>query len=60
MFSLMLPRGSKKLGLSRMNFGGIGAKMIRAVMKQNGVSSLEELIQSGFDVFYFLQIYHRK
>ena len=47
MFSLMLPRGSKKLGLSRMNFGGIGAKMIRAVMKKNGVSSLEELIQSA-------------
>lgn len=47
MFSLMLPRGSKKLGLSRMNFGGIGAKMIRAVMKQNGVSSLEELIESA-------------
>lgn len=47
MFSFMLPRGSKKLGLSRMNFGGIGAKMIRAVMKQNGVSSLEELIESA-------------
>lgn len=47
MFSFMLPRGSKKLGLSRMNFGGIGAKMIRAVMKQNGISSLEELIESA-------------
>ena len=47
MFSIMLPRGSKKLGLSRMNFGGVGAKMIRAVMKQNGVSSLEELIESA-------------
>ena len=47
MFSIMLPRGSKKLGLSRMNFGGIGAKMIRAVMKQNGVSSLEELIENA-------------
>ena len=47
MFGFMMPRGSKKLGLSRMNFGGIGAKMIRAVMKQNGVSSLEELIQSA-------------
>ena len=47
MFSLMLPRGSKKLGLSRMNFGGLGAKMIRAVMKQNGVSSLEELIENA-------------
>lgn len=47
MFGFMMPRGSKKLGLSRMNFGGIGAKMIRAVMKQNGVSSLEELIKSA-------------
>ena len=46
-FGFMMPRGSKKLGLSRMNFGGIGAKMIRAVMKQNGVSSLEELIESA-------------
>ena len=47
MFGFMMPRGSKKLGLSRMNFGGIGAKMIRAVMKKNGISSLEELIQSA-------------
>lgn len=47
MFGFMMPRGSKKLGLSRMNFGGIGTKMIRAVMKQNGVSSLEELIESA-------------
>ena len=47
MFGFMMSRGSKKLGLSRMNFGGIGAKMIRAVMKQNGVSSLEELIESA-------------
>lgn len=47
MFGFMMPRGSRKLGLSRMNFGGIGAKMIRAVMKKNGISSLEELIQSA-------------
>jgi peroxiredoxin family protein/TusA-related sulfurtransferase len=47
MFGFMMPRGSRKLGLSRMNFGGIGAKMIRAVMKKNGVSSLEELIESA-------------
>ena len=46
-FGFIMPRGSKKLGLSRMNFGGIGTKMIRAVMKQNGVSSLEELIESA-------------
>lgn len=44
MFGFMMPRGTKKLGLSRMNMGGIGAKMIRAVMKSKGVDSLEELI----------------
>ena len=47
MFGIMMPRGTKKLGLSRMNMGGAGAKMIRAVMKSKGVSSLEELIQSA-------------
>ncbi|MBQ8164557.1 MAG: DsrE/DsrF/DrsH-like family protein [Clostridia bacterium] len=47
MFGIMMPRGTKKLGLSRMNMGGAGAKMIRAVMKSKGVSSLEELIQNA-------------
>ena len=47
MFGMMMPRGSKKLGLSKMNMGGAGAKMIRAVMKENGISSLEELIQNA-------------
>jgi peroxiredoxin family protein len=49
MFGMMMPRGTKKLGLSRMNMGGAGAKMIRAVMKSNGISSLEELMQSAID-----------
>ncbi|MBQ7595858.1 MAG: DsrE/DsrF/DrsH-like family protein, partial [Clostridia bacterium] len=43
MFGFMMPRGTKKLGLSRMNMGGMGAKMIRNIMKNKGVSSLEEL-----------------
>ena len=49
MFGFMMPRGTKKLGLSRMNMGGAGAKMIRAVMKSKGVASLEELIQNAID-----------
>lgn len=44
MFGMMMPRGSKKLGLSRMNMGGMGAKMIRSVMKNKNVDSLEDLI----------------
>ena len=47
MFGIMMPRGTKKLGLSRMNMGGLGAKMIRGIMKEKGVSSLEELIDSA-------------
>ena len=47
MFGFMMPRGTTKLGLSRMNMGGAGAKMIRGIMKQKGISSLEELIESA-------------
>ena len=49
MFGIMMPRGSKKLGISRMNMGGMGAKMIRGVMKRKNVSSLEELLHSAMD-----------
>ncbi len=44
MFAAMMPRGSKKLGLSRMNMGGMGASMIRNVMKHKNVDSLEQMI----------------
>ena len=49
MFGRMMPRGSRRLGLSRMNMAGVGAKMIRSVMRSKNVSSLEELIQSGME-----------
>lgn len=44
MFGLMMPRGSKRLQLSKMNMLGMGPKMIRMVMKNKNISSLEELI----------------
>lgn len=49
MFGIMMPRGSKKLKLSNMNMMGMGGKMIRMVMKNKNVSSLEELIQYAID-----------
>lgn len=49
MFGMMMPRGSRKLSLSRMNMMGMGAKMIRGVMKNNNVSSLEELMASAIN-----------
>jgi len=47
MFSKMMPRGSSKLGLSRMNMAGMGPKMIRMVMKNKNVDSLETLLQEA-------------
>ncbi len=47
MFGAMMPRGTKKLGLSRMNMLGAGPKMIRWIMKKKGIASLEELIEEA-------------
>lgn len=49
MFAMMMPRGSGKLKLSNMNMMGMGAKMIRKVMKGKNISSLEDLIQSAME-----------
>lgn len=49
MFGKMMPRGSKKLKLSNMNMMGMGALMIRKVMKDKNITSLEELIKSATD-----------
>ncbi|MED4600061.1 DsrE/DsrF/DrsH-like family protein [Paenibacillus validus] len=45
MFGKMMPRGAKKLGLSKMNFAGIGPKMIKHVMKKHNALSLPQLIE---------------
>lgn len=47
MFGFMMPRGAKKLGLSRMNMAGMGTLMIKNIMKQKNVQSLEELIAAA-------------
>ena len=44
MFGMMMPRGAGKLPMSKMNMGGLGAVMIRMVMKKKNVDSLEDLI----------------
>jgi CoA-disulfide reductase len=49
MFGAMMPRGSKKLKLSNMNMLGMGTKMMRKVMKDKNISSLEDLIKSAVD-----------
>ncbi|MCX7883164.1 MAG: CoA-disulfide reductase [Brevinematales bacterium] len=47
MFGWMLPRGSTKLPLSKMNMWGIGPRMIRFLMRRKRVDTLETMIQSA-------------
>jgi len=44
MMSIMSPSNSAQLPVSKMNYFGVGAKMLRQMMKDNNVSSLEEMI----------------
>ena len=44
MMALMSPGSSKSLPVSKMNYFGVGAKMLRSMMKEKNVSSLEEMI----------------
>ncbi|QNK58035.1 DsrE/DsrF/DrsH-like family protein [Paenibacillus sp. PAMC21692] len=45
MFGKMMPRGANKLGLSKMNFAGMGPKMIKHVMKKHNALTLPQLIE---------------
>ena len=47
MFGRMMPKGTKKLGLSKMNFAGAGSPMMRKATKDAGGMSLEELFDSA-------------
>jgi peroxiredoxin family protein len=47
MFGKMMPKGTKKLGLSKMNFAGAGGPMMRKATKDAGGMSLEELFDSA-------------
>jgi peroxiredoxin family protein/TusA-related sulfurtransferase len=46
-FGWMMPRGSRKLTLSKMNMGGMGGMMIRGIMKNKNVPALEEMMASA-------------
>jgi peroxiredoxin family protein len=44
MFAVMTPASSESLGTSKMNFFGMGAVMLRKMMKDKEIASLEELM----------------
>jgi peroxiredoxin family protein len=45
MFAKMMPRGADKMGLSNMNFAGMGPKMIKHVIKKHNAMTLPQLIE---------------
>ncbi|QHI72118.1 FAD-dependent oxidoreductase [Aminipila terrae] len=49
MFGMMMPRGTSKLKLSNMNMGGMGTRMMRKVMNDKNVDSLEDLMKKAME-----------
>lgn len=47
MFGMMLPKGSSKLKLSKMNMCGMGTAMIKGIMKKHKVASIEEMLKTA-------------
>ena len=47
MFAIMLPKGSSKVKLSKMNMGGMGTSMMKNLMKKKNVASLEEMLTTA-------------
>ena len=45
MFGKMMPKGPSKLGISKMNMGGMGSKMMKKVMEKKNISTLPELME---------------
>lgn len=50
MMALMSPTDTQELGVSNMNYFGIGAKMLRHMMKEKNVERFEDLLQLAQDM----------
>jgi peroxiredoxin family protein len=50
MFALMTPGSSETLGTSKLNFAGMGSRMLRAMMKDKNIATLEELMDVARDL----------
>lgn len=50
MFGMMMPSHAGELPLSNMNFGGVGQKMMKKVMSDKNVPSLDQMIKSAQEV----------
>ncbi|HEV7734193.1 MAG TPA: DsrE/DsrF/DrsH-like family protein [Candidatus Binatia bacterium] len=50
LFTLMTPGSSESLGTSKLNFFGMGSVMLRSMMQEQGIASLEDLMQMARDL----------
>ncbi len=49
MFGVMLPRGAAKTKLSKMNMGGMGTAMMKGIMKDKNIDSLEDMMKKAME-----------
>ena len=49
MFGFMLPRGAGRLKLSKMNMGGMGTAMMKGIMKDKNIDSLETMMKKAME-----------
>ena len=49
MFGAMLPRGAKKLKLSKMNMAGMGTAMMKRIMNDKNIDSLEGMMKKAME-----------
>ncbi|TCP52670.1 peroxiredoxin family protein [Tumebacillus sp. BK434] len=47
MFGWMMPRGPEKLGISNMNMGGLGSKMMKYIMRKKNIATLQQLMETA-------------
>ena len=50
MFGTMLPKGTGKVKLSKMNMGGMGTAMMKSLMKKKNVASLEQMLEMAAEL----------
>jgi peroxiredoxin family protein len=50
MFGFMLPKGAKKVKLSKLNMAGMGTEMLKYLMKKKNVASLDEMLKLAIEM----------
>jgi len=49
MFKLLLPVGPEKTGLSKMNFSGLGALLMRRLIRKRRIQNLQDLLKLAME-----------